>query len=273
MVLLYSLCRQASLAACAAAALAVPCVAQDNPSETDAQGDSVTRIGLGPQMYPSYPGSDKYDVGPLIEFSRKDLGDTFEFEAADQSFDLALINSNGFSFGPAVNWEGKRDAEDVGADLPTVKFSIEPGAFAAFQPSDSFRLRAEMRKGVTGHKGWIGMAGADFIMRDGDDWLFSIGPRVTWSDDRYQDAWFGVTPAAALTSGLPAYDPDGGIQAYGAAASFLTQLGPRWGIYSFAKYDRLTGDAGDSPIVRQLGSRDQFSGGLALSYTFGEGAP
>ena len=266
MVLLYSLCRQASLAACAAAAVAVPCVAQDNPSETDAQGDSVTRIGLGPQMYPSYPGSDKYDVGPLIEFSRKDLGDTFEFEAADQSFDLALINSNGFSFGPAVNWEGKRDAEDVGADLPTVKFSIEPGAFAAFQPSDSFRLRAEMRKGVTGHKGWIGMAGADFIMRDGDDWLFSIGPRVTWSDDRYQDAWFGVTPAAALTSGLPAYDPDGGIQAYGAAASFLTQLGPRWGIYSFAKYDRLTGDAGDSPIVRQLGSRDQFSGGIALTY-------
>ena len=29
---------------------------------------------------------------------------------------------------------------------------------------------------------------------------------------------------------LPAYDPGGGIQAYGATASFLTQLGPRWGI-------------------------------------------
>ena len=119
---------------------------------------------------------------------------------------------------------------------------------------------------MTGHKGWIGMAGADFVMREGDDWLFSIGPRLTWSDDRYQEAWFGVTPDAALTSGLPAYDPGGGVQAYGAAASFLTQLGPRWGIYTYAKYDRLTGDAADSPIVRQLGSRDQFSGGIALTY-------
>jgi outer membrane protein len=246
----------------ACALVAAPATAQDEA----APSGKITRIGLGPQAYPSYPGSDEYEFGPFVEFSRKDAGETFEFEAADQSFDIALVNTGGFSFGPAVNWEGKRDADDVGADLPTVKFSIEPGAFVAFQPSESFRLRAEMRKGVTGHKGWIGTAGGDFIMRDGDAWLFSVGPRVTWSDDRYQDAWFGVTPADALASGLPAYDPGGGIQAYGATASFLTQLGPRWGIYTYAKYDRLTGDAADSPLVRQLGSRDQFSGGLALTY-------
>ena len=77
-----------------------------------------------------------------------------------------------------------------------------------------------------------------------------------------------VTPAAAVTSGLPAYDPNGGIQAYGATATFLTQLSPRWGIYTYARYDRLVGEAADSPIVRQLGSRDQLSGGVALSYTF-----
>lgn len=251
----------APLIACAL--LAAPAAGQDEGGTSE----TVTRIGLGPQAYPSYPGSDEFEFGPFVEFSRKDSSGTFEFEAADQSFDIALINNNGFSFGPALNWEGKRDANDVGVDLPTVKFSIEPGAFVAFQPSESFRLRAEMRKGVTGHKGLIATAGADFIMRDGDEWLFSVGPRVTWSDDRYQDAWFGVAPGDALASGLPAYDPGGGIQAYGATASFLTQLGPRWGIYSYAKYDRLVGDAGDSPIVRQLGSRDQFSGGIALTYT------
>ena len=115
------------------------------------------------------------------------------------------------------------------------------------------------------------MAGADFIMRDGDEWLFSVGPRVTWSDDRYQDVWFGVAPEDAGPSGLPAYDPEGGIQAYGATASFLTQFTPRWGIMTYAKYDRLVGDAADSPVVREHGSRDQFSGGVALSYTFGSG--
>jgi outer membrane protein len=61
------------------------------------------------------------------------------------------------------------------------------------------------------------------------------------------------------------------VQAVGVTAGYLRQLTPRWGIYSYAKYDRLVGDAADSPIVRQFGSRDQFSGGLALTYTFGGG--
>jgi outer membrane protein len=175
------------------------------------------------------------------------------------------------AFGPVLNWEGSRTGEDVGADLPKVKFSLEPGMFASLDLSESLRLRGELRKGVTGHKGWIGLAGADWVMRDGDNWLFSLGPRVTWSDSRYQDAWFGVDPAASVTSGLPAYDPGGGIQAVGATASFLTHLGPNWGIAAYAKYDRLVGDAADSPIVRTYGSRDQLSGGVALSYTWGGG--
>lgn len=153
--------------------------------------------------------------------------------------------------------------------MPKVKFSLEPGAFVALNLTDNFRLRGEIRKGVTGHKGWVGLAGADFVLRDGDKWLFSVGPRVTWSGNRYQDAWFGVTSSASVASGLPAFDPDAGIQAYGATASFLTQLGPQWGISAYAKYDRLVGDAADSPITRIYGSRDQFAGGLGLSYTWG----
>jgi len=252
------------------ASLAAPALAQDDVEEVDADEPIRTRVGIGPNLYPSFPGSDDYDIGPLIEFERARGDALFAFEAPDDSFGFSLVDSGGFSFGPVVNWEGARSAEDVGADLPKVKFSIEPGAFAAVDLGERFRLRAEVRKGLTGHKGWIGIAGADFVARDGDEWLFSIGPRVTWSDDRYHDAWWSVAPADAVASGLPAYDPDGGIHAYGATASFLTQFGPRWGIYTYAKYDRLVGDAADSPIVALLGSRDQLSGGVALTYVFGE---
>jgi len=250
-----------SLAGAAAALAATSAAAQDEQKRT--------RVTLGPQVYPSFPGSDHVDVGPLIDVSRARGDKPFAFEAPDESFGFALLKSHGFEIGPVVNWEGTRSAKDVGAALPKVKFSVEPGVFASYAISDSFRLRGEIRKGVTGHKGWIGTAGADYIMRNGDAWLFSIGPRVTWSDNKYQDAWFSVASADAGPSGLPAYDAGGGIQAYGATASFLTQIAPRWGIYSYAKYDRLTGDAARSPIVRQLGSRDQFSGGIGLSYTFG----
>lgn len=259
--------RAASAAGILALALTTPAVAQD----AEEGAPTRTRIGIGAQAYPSFPGSDKFDIGPMFDFDRA-RGDTpFEFEAPDESFGFSVIDLGGVRFGPAVNFEGARTAGDVGAPLPKVKFSLEPGAFVEFDLAESFRVRAELRKGVTGHKGWVGTAGADWIVRDGDQWLFSLGPRVTWSNNRYQDAWFGVAPADALASGLPAYNPGGGIQAYGAAASFETQLSPRWGIQTYAKYDRLTGDAADSPIVRTLGSRDQFSGGLGLTYTFGRG--
>ena len=254
------------MAGALAVVVAAPALAQEGEAEP-----TRTRIGLGAQVYPSYPGSDKLDVGPMFDLDRARGDDPFRFEAADESFGFSVVEVGGFRFGPAINVEGSRSADDVGAPLPKVKFSLEPGAFASFDLSDNLRLRAELRKGVTGHKGWVGMAGADYIARDGDEWLFSIGPRVTWSDDRYQDAWFGVAPADAVASGLGAYDPGGGIHAVGATASFETQFGPRWGIATYAKYDRLVGDPADSPVVRVLGSRDQFSGGLSLTYTFGRG--
>ena len=46
-------------------------------------------------------------------------------------------------------------------------------------------------------------------------------------------------------------------------------LGRNWGAAVYGRYDRLIGDAADSPVTRQLGSRGQPSVGVALSYTFG----
>jgi outer membrane protein len=193
----------------------------------------------------------------------------FKFEAPDDGFGIEIVNTGGFAFGPVANFEDARTADDVGTALPEIDFSAEIGAVLKYELGNRFRIRGEVRKGVTGHKGWVGNLGADVIFRDGDRWLFSVGPRVTWSDDRYQDAWFGVAPEDSAPSGLPAYDPDGGIHAYGATVSAITQLSTRWGLSGYAKYDRLTGDAADSPVVLTYGSRDQFSVGAGLTYTFG----
>ena len=54
-----------------------------------------------------------------------------------------------------------------------------------------------------------------------------------------------------------------------AAASGLSyQFSPRFGMFGYARYERLVGDGAKSPIVRELGSRNQLSAGIGLSYTF-----
>ena len=258
-----AICRIA-LAALPLIALAMPAQAQENEAPP-----KRTRLIIGPQLAPSWPGADQYSLGPYVDLSRERVGTEFTFEAADESFGAPLIASGKFAFGPSLGFVGKRTAADVGANLPKVGLTIEAGGFAQVSPTPNLRLRVEARRGLGGHDGFVGEVSADYIARDGDDWLFSIGPRVSLGDGKYQRAYFGVSPTAAATSGLSAHDIDGGIHAVGLTAGYLRQFSPSWGFAVYGRYDRLVGDAARSPIVRQFGSRDQPSVGVALSYTFG----
>lgn len=232
-----------------------------------------TRAALGVQLVPSYPGSDTVSPRPLFDLSRTRGDRPYEFEAPDESTGFAVVRAEGFAFGPALAFEGKRDMEDVAPGLREVGSTFEVGGFVQYALSDTLRARAEVRKGLEGHKGLIGTVGADYVARDRDVWLVSIGPRLTFADNRYHDAYFSVSPSEAAASGLPAYSARGGLQSVGGVIGHIRQLSPRWGLYSYAKYDRLVGDVADSPITRQFGSRDQLSGGLAVTYTFGRRDP
>jgi outer membrane protein len=250
------------LAGAAVISLSTPAAAED--------GDDLrVRVGLGAQLRPEFIGSKDYGIGPLIDldFARGD--NPFPFEAPDDSFGIKLISSGGFAAGPAANIQWKRKESDVGAPVGKVKTTVEIGGFAEYKASDKIRLRADLRKGVNGHEGLVGSLGADRIWRDGDRYVFSIGPRVLFSDSRFQRAYFGVDSAAALAAGLPTYRPSGGVYALAAASGVSYQFNPRFGMFGYARYERLVGDAAKSPIIRDLGSRNQLSGGLGLSYTFG----
>jgi len=230
--------------------------------------DLRVRVGLGAQVQPDFIGADSTKVVPLWRLNIAHGTDPFKFNAPDYSPGLPLISSGGFSVGPAANVASGRKNSDLDVPVGKVKTTIEAGAFVRYQLSDSLYLRAEALKGLGGHNGIVGQVGADQVWRDGDKYLFSIGPRVLLSDSRYQRAYFGVNPTAALASGLPAYRPSGGIHGVAATSSFSYQFDPRWGVFGYGRYERLVGDAAKSPIVRELGSRNQLSGGLGLSYIF-----
>ena len=252
-----------SLAAGALVLVAVPAQAQDDVRPVR------TRVGLGPQLVPSYPGSDRVNLRPLVDVSRARGDDPFAFEAVDESAGFTVLQRRGFAFGPTIGFQGNRTARDVGAPVTKVGFTVEAGGFVQYQLAAPVRLRAELRQGIGGHKGLIGSIGADYVARDRDRWLFSVGPRLTFANRSYQRAYFSVSSVDAAATGLPRFTADAGVQAVGAAAGLSRQITPRWGLFGYAKYDRLVADAARSPIVRAFGSRNQLSGGVALSYTFG----
>ena len=247
---------------CAVALLA------SHPARAQDSDDYRVRIGLGGQLQPEFIGADGTEFGPLFDFDIVRGTGPFRFEAPDDSFGIRLISGDRFSAGPAANLEGGRKNSDVGALVGKVKTTIEAGAFAEYMASDSLRLRADLRKGIGGHEGVVGAVGADYILRDGDRYVWSIGPRLLFSNSRYQRAFFGVDEEAVVATDLPLYRPDSGIHAVALASGLSHQFSPRFGMFGFARYERLVGDAAKSPIVREFGSRNQLSGGLGLSYTF-----
>ena len=230
--------------------------------------DIRIRLGLGPQYRPEFIGADDSEVAPMWDIDIARGTEQFRFEAPDDSLAIPVVSENGFSFGPVANLESGRKKSDLGAPFDKVPMTIEAGAYAQYQASDSIRFRAELRKGIGGHDGVVGGVGVDQIWRDGDRYVVSIGPRLLFSDSRYQRAFFGVTPAQALVSGLAAYRPSSGIHAVAMTSGMSYQFNPTWGIFGFGRYERLVGDAAKSPIVRDLGSRNQLSAGIGLAYTF-----
>ena len=239
-------------------------------SAQDAGSGHIVTIGAGPQVYPKYPGADSYGLYPMFIGGIRRPGQPMPFSAPDQGFGFGLLGSDSpVDIGPVVSFQSKREEQDVGAPVGDVGFTTEVGGFAQVWIGPNVRIRGDLRRGIGGHKGLIGDIGADLVLRDHDRYIFSIGPRVRLSNGRYQDAYFRVTPAAALASGLPAYDPPGGgAHAVGVQSGLTWRTGRNWGLYGYAGYDRLIGDAARSPIVRDLGSRDQFSGGIGLFYEF-----
>lgn len=243
-----------------------PAAAQDGD-----QPPRRTRVGIGPQVTPRYPGASTAQWSPYIDISRT-RGDTpFTFEAPDESTGVSLYEDDRLAIGPVVGLQNSRRRRDTGGALHRVGFTVEPGVSVQYSIAPQLRARLEVRQGIGGHKGLTGLAGIDYVARDADRWLVSIGPRLTFADGRYSRAYFGITPQDATASGLAAYRPGGGVTALGAAGSGQYALGRRWGVFGYAKYDRLTGDAATSPVTRRFGSRDQWSGGVGLSYTFGRG--
>jgi len=74
--------------------------------------------------------------------------------------------------------------------------------------------------------------------------------------------YFGITSSEAAASPLydKSYKADAGFNTVGLAGSATYNLTERWKLHALAGWDRLIGDAGNSPIVKE-GSENQFYAG------------
>ncbi len=233
-------------------------------SPEDANRQFVIDLGIGAIAKPRYEAADSYLVYPfpIISVGR------FYLPGLGQVVDGR--RKSGVFFYPSFNFIGERKASDS-TDLTgtnTVDWAVELGLGGGFR-TEHFRAFAELRQGINGHTGQVGQLGLDGIIYPSEKWEVSFGPRADFASGEYMDTYFGVTAAEAAASGgrLTAYNPGAGFKSLGLAARASYDWNDDVRLHIQGGYDRLVGDAADSPIA-DGGSKDQFSLGVGVSYRF-----
>ncbi len=219
---------------------------------------------------PTFPGSDRASatIYPSLSYRRSD--EPARFAAPDDGISISIIDTPTFRVGPVFRLQSGRYLSDDRSlfGLRKRNFDVESGVFVEYWPLTFIRARIEARHGFRDDSGFVGNVGVDLVAPVGQ-FVFSAGPRLYLGDQRYVDRYFGVRPAeAALNGRVFSFRPDGGLTGVGALGAVTYQWNDTWATTGYVGYTRLVEDAGDSPIVTRIGSRDQVTLGAKLSYSF-----
>ena len=231
----------------------------------------ITLGGYG-ILAPEYDGARHSTWAPRPIFGWRRENEKEWLPLPRDSFDIALVETDKFRAGPigAFRFSRSEDAAPRGTRrIWKVDTSVEAGGYAEFWPVEWLRTRAEVRHAVIGGDGLVADLSADVVLRPVAPMTIAFGPRLSIANSDYLRSAFGISPAQAAATGLPVYTPGGGIRAYGAGLFGKYALTREITGYGFVEYERLTGDAAESPVVNsRTGSPDQTTIGLGLSYTF-----
>ena len=206
-------------------ALAVGAQAQDD-SDTGWHSSVGAKTGVAPR----YLGSDKSHIAVSPDFTFTD--GTF-FADSERGLGAQYQNGDGFTASAALNY-------DLGR---TEKNSI-------------YRPGSKELKGMGRVKG-SALANVGVSQE--------ITPWLAVGGGNYNRTYFGVSPEQSARSGYREHKAKAGIYGYSAGAGWEHQLDENWTTGASVGVTRLTGKAGDSPIVKK---KTAATGMATVRYNF-----
>lgn len=274
-----------------AAFAAFPAQAQESgsaaPDRMDIDGDSVT-AGIAVAVVPDYVGSNDYRVVPAPAAIGSIGGYSFSVIGNRASLDVIRDKPGpglDLEFGPiaVVNFSrtNHKSIDDPRvAALPERDTAIELGGYVGIGKTgvitsdyDKLSLSLSYRHDVSGvHDSGIWQPSVSYVTPLSTKAAVALFGSMQHVGRGYSQAYFGITPDAAIASGLPAYSAHGGWKNYtlGAAVTYSLTGNLLHGVKIVAggTYTRLLGSAADSPVTRIAGSPSQWLGAVGLAYTF-----
>lgn len=220
-------------------------------------------LGVGAAWSPEYRGADRNDweALPWIQANKGRLSlDPVEGLSYD------LLAEENWTLAPTLSYARGRDNTGALDDFDDVHGSLMAG-FLASWTHGPWQLNGDIAGPVTGDlegvraRGYLRYRG-QFSQR----LKFAVGPGATWGNGRWNQALFDVSARDAANSGLQRYHAGGSYIRSSMNGRLTFLLTRKLSVSAITRYSRLMGDAADSPIVDDVGDRNQWLGSLALNY-------
>jgi outer membrane scaffolding protein for murein synthesis (MipA/OmpV family) len=236
------------------------------------------------RLYDAAPGANGGSVGAVVV-------DTRQYQGSDENRFMLLPKLDyqwgngwfaGTTNGLGVNLSSRPDlayglrlTADLGRaqnrssalnGMGDIDAKPEFGGFFNYALDRSTVLTSSLRYGSGNNaNGLLIDVGATYGRELAPQWRLGLRVAATFANADYQQAYFGVDAAQALTSGYAAYSPGAGIRDVRAGASVMYSLNANTMIITAVSLSSLQGDANSSPLTRK---RMDATGVVAVSYGF-----
>ncbi|MDO8349205.1 MAG: MipA/OmpV family protein [Planctomycetota bacterium] len=267
--------KRLGLAWAMAGTLVVPAAHAQLVPPVDAIDVNLVSLGLG--SAPDYSGSSNNVVG-LAPAARYKFQNSERFVLLlGPTLSLNLVNSPTWRAGPLLNYRFQRDDEDEDAvvkQMTEIEAKVEAGVFLQYnlplsaKPFHQLSFSGDIAGSGNGTVGHLRMM-YWYPFREGV--IANIGVGMTYGDDEFVQTYYGVYGkdiSLFPSLGGRAYSPSGGVTGVNIPFGVSVALSRNWLLSAGGRYERLQGDAADSPIVSERGKATQWIYGMGLSYLF-----
>lgn len=243
--------------------------------ELDLKGHGF--VGLAVGSTPDYEGSDNTDplIAPFGRYNWQSgryisLGGTANAERAARLKMNFLTKDTAWELGPVLQYRLERN--DVGDNqvdnMNKVDGATEAGAFLGWRAQHLSLSTTWVTDVSDEHSGDIWYLNGVYNFPVNEQFLWAIGAHLTWASDDYMETYFGVDSADSARSGLPTYNASSGFKDSGLSLIGHYKFNKAWGLAGVINYTRMMNDAEDSPVVDDVGDKNQLKAVLAVTYSF-----
>ncbi len=222
--------------------------------------------GAGLGVFPDYSGASTYRRLPL-PYVDVVWSDRVRINPV-QGLRVNVLSGRRWQGGPVIRYLGGRSARGAISDLDSMRGGAAAGGHLRYSLGP-IQLGAEAVTPFTGDiSGTRVTLGANWRGLLGSRGFYTVGPSAVWDSDNRANRLYGLSQAEAEILGVVPHEARSGIASVRMTGTLVWMLDEHWSLTGFASAGRLVGDAANSPIVDELGNRNQGLLGLFALYRF-----